>query len=239
MDLYILLIVIITSVIQSIFGVGVLLFGTPTLLLLEYSFIESLLILLPISLIINFFQIFNNIKNIETNIYKNIIFLCVPIIILFLIVASNLNEKLNVLIGCFLILISLKEKFHIIKNLFAKLLKSEKSFYIAMGAIHGLTNLGGSLLTAKIFSTKISKDKKRTTIAASYMTFAAFQIFSIIYMDFKYDLKNLLYALVGILIYLVINIFFFKKLSNTRYENLFSIFLFLSGIMILLKFLIW
>ena len=51
------LIVIITASIQSFFGVGVLLFGTPLLLLLGYPFLESLLILLPISASINFLQI--------------------------------------------------------------------------------------------------------------------------------------------------------------------------------------
>ncbi len=57
MSLDTLIIIVITSFIQSIFGVGVLLFDTPLLLLVGYDFIEAIVILLPISITINFFQI--------------------------------------------------------------------------------------------------------------------------------------------------------------------------------------
>ncbi len=57
MNLYVALIVFVTSVMQSLFGVGVLLFGTPLLLLAGYPFLQSLLILLPISISINVLQI--------------------------------------------------------------------------------------------------------------------------------------------------------------------------------------
>ena len=42
---------------QSIFGVGLLLFGTPTFLLLNYNFLDTLNILLPISVSISFLQL--------------------------------------------------------------------------------------------------------------------------------------------------------------------------------------
>ena len=42
MDLTLIIIVIIISFLQSIYGVGILLFGTPILLSLDYGFIESL-----------------------------------------------------------------------------------------------------------------------------------------------------------------------------------------------------
>ena len=53
----ILLTIIFTSVIQSMFGTGVLLFGTPLLLLYGYDFQFALTILLPTSVMINIFQI--------------------------------------------------------------------------------------------------------------------------------------------------------------------------------------
>ena len=57
MPVDILLTVIVTSIIQSVFGVGVLLFGTPLLLLLGYDFIDALIVLLPIYIAINALQI--------------------------------------------------------------------------------------------------------------------------------------------------------------------------------------
>ena len=56
MDAEIILVIIFVSFIQSIFGVGILLFGTPLLIILNHSFIETLTILLPISVLVNFFS---------------------------------------------------------------------------------------------------------------------------------------------------------------------------------------
>ena len=59
----ILIIIVILAFIQSIFGVGLLVFGTPILLILNYDFFSILGILLPSSLIISLLQI-NNILNV-------------------------------------------------------------------------------------------------------------------------------------------------------------------------------
>ena len=47
---------------QSIFGIGLLLFGTPTFLLLGYNFLEVLSLLLPMSVTISFIQFFSSKK---------------------------------------------------------------------------------------------------------------------------------------------------------------------------------
>ena len=57
-DIYLLYVVIfIFSVVQSIFGVGVLLFGTPTLVIMGYSYVETLWIVLPTSIVISLSQV--------------------------------------------------------------------------------------------------------------------------------------------------------------------------------------
>ena len=53
----IILIVLFASVVQSVFGVGVLLIGTPLLLSFGYPFFEVLSFLLPTSLIISIIQV--------------------------------------------------------------------------------------------------------------------------------------------------------------------------------------
>ena len=45
------------SIFQSIFGIGILILGTPTFLLLGYSYFETLNILLPFSIAISLLQI--------------------------------------------------------------------------------------------------------------------------------------------------------------------------------------
>ena len=59
-----------TSLVQSIFGTGVLLFGTPILLILGYNFQYTLIILLPISISINLFQIKDSFRKINVEFYK-------------------------------------------------------------------------------------------------------------------------------------------------------------------------
>ena len=64
-----------TSLVQSIFGTGVLLFGTPILLILGYNFQYTLIILLPISISINLFQIKDSFRKINVEFYKKLIFI--------------------------------------------------------------------------------------------------------------------------------------------------------------------
>lgn len=235
MDVNVLLIVICLSIVQSIFGVGVLLFGTPLLLLLGYPFLESLLILLPISASINFLQIVKDYEKIDLSIYKNILLLTVPFIIVFLFFVSKNSINVNFFIGLFLVFIAIKEYVLLFKIWFDKLLSFNKIFYIVMGIVHGITNLGGALLTAKVFSTDLNKYQKRATIATSYMTFALFQITTILFLDVKYKLENFLYIFVGLLVYLLINKFLFHKISDYKYDKLFSVFLVVTGILLILK----
>ena len=73
MDIYLIFVIVVVSVIQSLFGVGVLLFGTPILLFLGYEFADVLTILLPISLSINLIQIIRDHKHISFIYYKKLI----------------------------------------------------------------------------------------------------------------------------------------------------------------------
>ena len=103
MPFEILIIVAFASFIQSIFGVGVLLLGTPLLILLGYNFFQALVVLLPISLLINLFQIIKYYSVIDLEFYKKTLIYTVPFIIIFLIfkyfqilVLSIINARLNI-----------------------------------------------------------------------------------------------------------------------------------------------
>ena len=65
--------ILLTATIQSLFGVGVLLFGTPILLVLGYDFITALTILLPISLTINLLQVSKDYRHIHLPFYRQIL----------------------------------------------------------------------------------------------------------------------------------------------------------------------
>ena len=52
-------VIAVLSVVQSVFGMGVLIFGTPTLLLLGYDFTEAICMLVPASFVISLLQVTN------------------------------------------------------------------------------------------------------------------------------------------------------------------------------------
>ena len=235
----IIILLIITSAIQSLFGVGVLLFGTPVLLLLGYPFIESLLILLPVSISINILQTSKDYKYVDYKFYKNILVLTIPFIILFLYFVVKIKVDVSLVIGFFLIVIALKDYSNVIKKNLNKLLSYNKLFFVLTGIIHGMTNIGGSLLTAKIFNTDMNKSEKRSTVAISYMTFAIFQIITILLLKYRPNLNNLYYVLIGMSTYVIVNKFVFKKITSNIYDKLFAIFLFFSGIALILKYFKW
>jgi hypothetical protein len=89
MSFDILLPVMVTSTIQPLFGVGVLLFGTPLLLLLGYDFINALIVLLPITVSINLLQIIEHPAHIDTDFYKKIVIYTIPFVILFLFIVTR------------------------------------------------------------------------------------------------------------------------------------------------------
>lgn len=71
------IIILILVIFQSIFGVGLLLFGTPIFLLIGYNFISTLTLLLPISIITSFLQIINQKKSFKPLI-NEFNFFCLP-----------------------------------------------------------------------------------------------------------------------------------------------------------------
>ena len=105
----ILITIFFTAIVQSIFGTGVLLFGTPILLILGYNFQYALIILLPTSILINFFQLKNNFNKIDIRFYKRLFLFSIPLIILFLYFTNSNTIRINFFVGIFLVIIALKE----------------------------------------------------------------------------------------------------------------------------------
>jgi len=102
---YLVIIIAVFSVVQSIFGVGLLLFGTPTLLLLEYSYSETLWLLLPCSVTISLIQVVNDYKLIEAK--KRAVYLVIPTLVLSLALVVTYENGINItrIVGVLLLLI--------------------------------------------------------------------------------------------------------------------------------------
>ena len=238
MNIDIFITIILTSVVQSFFGTGVLLFGTPILLILGKGFQTTLVILLPASILINFFQIRNSYKTIDRLFYKNLILISLPLICLSLYLSHSKEINANFLIGIFLIIISLQSKIGTIKRILDWLLNYEKLYLAIMGVFHGLTNLGGSLLSTAILSQDLTKDSKRSTIAVSYCSMAVIQIITLI-ATLRFDIflnkSYLLYWATAPTVFFIVEKYLYYSINEKLYKIISNVFLFLMGIIILIK----
>jgi len=238
MPVDILLTVIATAMIQSIFGVGVLLFGTPVLLLLGYDFINALSVLLPISIAVNSLQIIKHYQFIDTIFYKKVLLYSIPFIVLFLFFVTKIKMSIGLLIGIFLVLVALKSFFPIIEQYLNKLIKFERSYLAVMGVIHGMTNLGGSLLTAIVHGKAYDKNTTRVTVAICYASFAVFQLITLLFIGSHFELSysdNMSFLQWGIIVFLLTEEVIYNEIDNKKYGQLFAVFLLVSGVLLILK----
>ena len=238
MALEILITVAFASFIQSIFGVGVLLLGTPLLILLGYNFFQALVVLLPISLLINLFQIIKYHSAIDLEFYKKILMYTVPFIVIFLIFINNIKINIGIFIGVLLLLVASKDLSTKVNRIVNCFLQYEKSYLILMGILHGLTNLGGSILTAIVHAKNHEKQITRSTIAASYATFATFQLATLFFTDFEIDIKIsqiALYMVVGLIVFFSSEKIIYANIDSKAYRKYFAVFIFLTGLLITIK----
>ena len=237
MHAYIELIIIFALiVVQSIFGVGLLLFGTPSLLLLGYDFANTLNILIPVSITISAVQFFKS--KVKDRIFiKDYNIFCIPFLIIFLFIALKFNYLFDFrfLVALLLIFSSVlilnKKKFSSFKQMIFKI---KNLFLIVIGLIHGLTNMGGSFLA--IYSTLISKSIKEVTryyISYGYLIMGTIQYLMVLFLSYDLLIFNKIYY-----VFLALIIYFpaqkiFKNLNDRKFSKYLNLIALIYGLSIL------
>ena len=234
--------VIILVMIQSVAGVGVLVLGTPTLLLLDISLIETMNYLLPISIItslVNLIIMRLKINSLSYDKSRFILFfiICIPFVFFGLIILKLVNDliKIDYLVAIIIILtLIFKKKISLIsKNLS---LKANKIILMIIGIIHGLTNSGGTLLSILLININTSKKRSRSEITLFYFFLALIQfvlfyfIFGITQNIYKYHLI-ILYIFIGI----ILGNICLKFTSDILFRKLIFFLAFISSISLILK----
>ncbi len=238
MALDILIPVAITAAIQSIFGVGVLLFGTPVLLLLGYPFIDALTVLLPISISINLLQIAKHRAHIDWALFRKILRYTIPFVVACLVLVTETRINIDLVMGLFLLFVAGKDFSARIDAAVRRLMRYQRTYLVVMGLVHGLTNLGGSLLTALTHGKGYDKDRTRVTTAIGYCTFAVFQIATLavtarrVHVDYG---EHALYVGTGVAVFVLVDRLLYVNLDDARYRRLFAVFLFASGCLLIYK----
>ena len=118
------------------------------------------------------------------------------------------------------------------------LVRYEKPYFALMGSIHGLTNLGGPLLTAAVHIKGYEKRIARATIAAAYAMVAASQIGTLLVSGYEpsESISAIgIYVGSGLTIFLVTETIFYSEINSDTYRKLFSGFLFIAGVSLCVK----
>jgi len=239
--------VLVLSSIQSIIGVGVLVLGTPILLILEYNILSILTILLPISIstsLINNFLMKKNMQSVEkvlSSKTKNFFYLfCLPSILIGLFLLKIFYHLINfeILISALILISILIKRYYQNKKVYISNFKKKIVFSI-VGLIHGLTNSGGTLLSLFIsFSEKNFKINSRYIITFFYLILASTQfiLFLSIFWD-KIFFTNTHWILIATLFGCFIGNYIIKYINENYIKLLVevtalisSVFLFINGI---------
>ena len=230
------LIVLILISIQSVFGVGLLLFGTPSFLLFGYDFANTINILMPVSITISALQFFRSKIN-DVNFLKEYNLFCLPFLVLFLIIALKYKDffHFKFLVAILLIVSSIlilnKKRFSNFKAIFFKL---KKLMLIGIGCVHGLTNMGGSFLA--IYSTLLSKNVKelaRYYICYGYLIMGILQYIIVLSLNFKnMEFTKLYYVLLSIIIYFPAQKLF-ENINDKKFSKFLNLIALSYGLLIL------
>lgn len=224
------------ALIQSVFGVGLLLFGTPTLILLGYKLDFILLTLLPSSMVISFLQIYPlNEQKFYTN--RPLILYCFPFVLISLLLHFILPRSidLSLFVAIMLIISGLMRS----SQFFASLLinssrKFNKVYLVIMGLIHGYTNMGGGLLTFYSATLNQDKEKVREVIAFGYLFMGVIQYsVTIIVHGVEQIGLGLILSLISSLCYLLVGNHLFLKINQKLFHFIITFVIFCYGSILL------
>ncbi|MXN67063.1 TSUP family transporter [Stappia sp. GBMRC 2046] len=230
--------VIFFSFIQSLFGMGLLVFGTPTLLLLGFEFSEVLAILLPASIVISLLQLYED-KLVDGRFARQFIVWCLPALGLGLIALLEFGAaiSLELALGTIMLLsvcFQMLPRYSVKTN--GMIRHHLKAWFFIMGAVHGISNLGGSVLALVANSCFHEKSDVRKTIAFCYLCFACIQL--LILYNFKPEIftwSQLYLMSIAGAVYVALGRRTFASLHQAVYERLFLAFMFGYGVVLISK----
>ena len=232
--------VAVLSIIQSMFGIGLLVFGTPALLLMGYDFITTLAILVPASMTISLLQIIN-IKFKRPPISFHLYLISIPSIALGLYLAESvfIEPYTKIFIG-FMLLLSAAIKLKLLKiQYFGFYINKYTGIYhLIMGLVHGLTNLGGAFLAILAANNNSNKHTIRYIIAHYYFVFTFIQLILILFIinNNLIIIQNSYNMVIAGAIYMALGNRIFVNTSFRTYDILFGVFMAFYGFIILVSY---
>jgi len=233
-NFFISLIICLATISQAIFGVGILLWGTPALMLLNYNFIETLGILLPVSLFVSCLQFAPNNSQIDFSFIAKFVKFSICGLIIGLLIVILIPLNLEIVAAFMLFITFLMRRDQASSRLKFLISKHDTLFMIFLGFSHGVSNLGGSLLVARLSLNKYSSDQYRTTVAAAYSIFAASQLI-ILFSTIGKLTVSVNYILLATCFYLLTITLIVPRINPKLFYNFISAFILILAIFLILK----
>jgi len=234
---YLVTIIAVFSVVQSVFGVGLLLFGTPTLLLLEYSYSETLWLLLPCSVTISLIQVVNDYKLIEAK--KRAVYLVIPTLVLSLALVVTYANGINItrIVGVLLLLIGVIRFSSKLQALLVSMVKEHiQIYYIIIGVVHGISNMGGGPLSILMSTIYSKKEIIRANIAFIYLILAISQIVVLSIISNASLRSEVMWLIpISLVSYVFTSKFISSKVNNNKFAFILNVMVLVYGILAIIK----
>lgn len=230
-------IIIFSTTIQSLFGVGILVIGTPLLLVFQYSFHEALAILLPVSLASSVLQTYDGRSSISFNSIKPLLLL-MPSVLLgtYLLTLDAIEFNVRGYIAAILFIVAFirfsKACRDVLEYVFRRVFAASLLF---VGILHGFTNMGGGFITTVIGSRFPDKMSIRTHVSISYILLIICQLSILLYTNtIKIDWpQTALLSAIASLHFWFIGRRLFNAISNNVFTHLLSGLLFVMAVLLL------
>lgn len=234
------MVVVLAAAMQSLFGLGVLFLGTPLLLLIGYPMMSLLSLLLPISLSISLLQIARGWKQVQWTLVWKFVLFALPSAALgsFLLRSITVWSMLPVCIAAYLLFVAIGFYFNAFPKLVARWTRNQALYLFATGLLHGLTNLGGPLLSSFVVTKYPNKHQSRATIAMCYGFLVSVQCISLYPSLTAVSKPNTtLFSLIGLalVVYFLFDKWVFQRLSNEKFKQIFGPIVVLMSALLLLR----
>lgn len=227
------------AAIQSIFGMGILVFGTPTLLLAGYTFPEALGLLLPGSFLLSLAQVASQRSKERPPISKSLWVICLPAIGVGLAVTVNTvaYEEIYLMIAAALVFSALLRFSVRARKIFRGYIQGNlKVFHFVMGVLHGMTNMGGALLGIMASTVHSNKSNARYVTAYYYLFFVMIQFF-VLGASVGVDIFSLgiIFAPIPLAVFYIFGNRIFHHLGNEFFNKAMTGFLLAYAVTLILK----
>jgi uncharacterized protein len=235
----ILAVVVAFAAVQSVFGVGMLVFGTPTLLVLGLPFDTVLAYLLPCSLVISALQVGTSGGLTLEPLRRQFLMFTAPAVVVATAAALFLGtpSQIGVAVGGMLVLTAALRMVRPGHRLVSGFVHAHlRGLLVALGVIHGASNLGGGMLAGIVGALYDDKVTVRRHIAFCYGLMASLQ-FAVVLVEGPAVQPLLWVALPfsAAAVYIVVGQWLFGYVTRAAYQHALTSLLAAFGVMLVLR----